>query len=297
MGKKDSFFDIISLKRLNKMAEEAMEIERDDALKAGALGYLHRGMTLCSMPYKDLKENTFYTRSNGTWEIQIFGSPKYGLPYGNIPRLLYIYLGTEAVRTQSPQIHLGSSLNDFLEKLGLTRCGGSRGDITRLNNQIKRLFSSKIILTFTDKHGEHDKYLNIADEMLIFWDNKNPLQRSFWESYITLNSTHFNELIKSPVPIDLRIVKELKSSALELDIYFWLSHRMFYLHKPTLIPYEMLQMQFGSEYKRLRDFKKKFLISFKKVLIFWPDLNFSEEKKGLRLSPSRLLIKPTPKKK
>ena len=292
-----SFFHIIGINRINRMVEEAMEIEREEALKAGAPGYLHRGMTLCSMPYKDLKEQTFYTRSNGTWELEIFSSPKYGLPYGNIPRLLYMYLGTEAVRTQSPQIALGNSLSEFLEKLGLIRAGGARGDITRLNNQIKRMFYSKIIITYTDRHSESKKSIDMVDGLFLLWDTKNPSQGSLWESYITLNKSYFDELIKAPVPIDLRIVKELKSSALELDIYFWLSHRMFYLHKPTLIPYDMLRMQFGSEYKRLRDFKKKFLVAFKKVLIFWPDLNFSEEKKGIRLSPSRLLIKPQPKKK
>ena len=58
-------------------------------------------------------------------------------------------------------------------------------------------------------------------------------------------------------------LKLLKRSPLALDIYFWLTYRMSYLQKDTLIPWEFLQMQFGAYYatdgRGPRDFKKKFL--------------------------------------
>jgi hypothetical protein len=55
----------------------------------------------------------------------------------------------------------------------------------------------------------------------------------------------------------------LKRSPIALDIYFWLTYRMFYLHRDTVIPWPLLQMQFGADYPQdalgLRHFKSKFL--------------------------------------
>ena len=58
---------------------------------------------------------------------------------------------TEAVRTQSPELVLGRSLSEFMEKLGLVPVGASR---TRLRNQMKRLFYSTVRLFYQDEHGE-----------------------------------------------------------------------------------------------------------------------------------------------
>ena len=55
--------------------------------------------------------------------------------------------------------------------------------------------------------------------------------------------------------------KAVKQSPMALDIYYWLTHRMSYLGRQTLIPWEALAMQFGAEYDRTRDFKRKFLVS------------------------------------
>jgi len=39
----------IRFKKLSRRIQEVIAIEREDALKAGTLGFLHRGLTLCSM--------------------------------------------------------------------------------------------------------------------------------------------------------------------------------------------------------------------------------------------------------
>jgi hypothetical protein len=46
------------------------------------------------------------------------------------------------VRTKEPHLVLGNTLRAFLDQLGLSSTGGKRGDITRLRNQMRRLFSS-----------------------------------------------------------------------------------------------------------------------------------------------------------
>ena len=86
--------------------------------------------------------------------------------------------------------------------------------------------------------------------------------------------------------LDLRALKALKGSPLALDIYSWLTYRMSYLRKPCLIPWEALQTQFGADYGRLRDFKRKFLGHLADVLQIYPAARLSEQPPGLSLRPS-----------
>ena len=61
------------------------------------------------------------------------------LPFGNLPpRLILAWLCTEAVRTQSRVIILGTSMAKFLKTLGVYTTSGETQ--TRLRNQMKRLF-------------------------------------------------------------------------------------------------------------------------------------------------------------
>ena len=77
------------------------------------------------------------------------------LPYGNLPRLLLAWVSTEAVRTQSRVLILGSSLSEFMRTLGInSTSGGVRGEQTRLRNQMKRLFGCTVSLLYQDEHGE-----------------------------------------------------------------------------------------------------------------------------------------------
>jgi hypothetical protein len=78
----------------------------------------------------------------------------------------------------------------------------------------------------------------------------------------------------------------LKDSPLALDIYSWLTYRLSYLRRPCLIPWKTLQTQFGADYGRLRDFKRKFLAHLADVLRVYPSARLSEQPVGLLLLPS-----------
>ncbi len=96
------------------------------------------------------------------------------------------------------------------------------------------------------------------------------------------------------MPIDLRALKALKGSPLALDIYSWLTYRMSYLRKPCLIPWEALQTQFGADYGRLRDFKRKFVSHLADVLHVYPAARLGEQPAGLLLRPSPTHLPPAP---
>ena len=54
-----------------------------------------------------------------------------------------------------------------------------------------------------------------------------------WESKIELGEKFFNEIINHPVPIDMNTLASLKRCALGLDLYLWLTYRMFTLRAPA----------------------------------------------------------------
>jgi hypothetical protein len=61
---------------------------------------------------------------------------------------------------------------------------------------------------------------------------------------------------------------------------------MSYLRKPCLIPWAALQTQFGADYSRPRDFKRRFLTHLADVLHVYPAARLSEQPTGLLLRPS-----------
>ena len=93
------------------------------------------------------------------------------LPFGNLPRLLLAWVCTEAVRTQSRELVLGSSLAEFMRKLGISSdSGGSRGERTRLRNQIDRLFHAYVSLIYEDGGYKESSSSLVADRVKLWWD-------------------------------------------------------------------------------------------------------------------------------
>jgi len=272
-----------------KMISESLAKEAEEAKKADKIGYMARSLIQATLPHKATPGSEF-VRRNGHLTLTILTPSAIGLPYGSIPRLLLSWITTEAFFTKSPVLQLGSTLSSFMAELGLLRTGGKRGDITRFRNQSKRLFSSSIFCHYAD--GQHDAgdALTIAAHHRLWWDPKQPDQMPLWQSTVTLGTEFFNEIIKNPVPVDMEALKYLKRSPLALDIYFWLTHRMFYLQKDTLLPWQLLQLQFGADYPHtpegLRDFKKKFIARLKQVLLLYDKAKAFPAENGLLLKPS-----------
>jgi hypothetical protein len=72
------------------------------------------------------------------------------------------------------------------------------------------------------------------------------------------------------VPLDQRAYRALSGSALAMDAYTWLAHRMWRIDKSVDITWAALHRDFGQEYKRQRDFKKKFTEALKKAQGVYP---------------------------
>jgi len=282
-------------RRVMRLVEDSLALEAESAKEAGAVGYMARALVQATMPHSKPKETSF-VRENGAFSMAIMAHPKVGLPYGSVPRLLVAYLTTEAVRSKSREIELGDTLSAFMAELGEVPTGGRWGSITRVKEQTKRLFASNIACTYTSDDRDAGVNLAVADSYELWWNPKNPDQASMFTSFVKLGERFFEEVTQNPVPVDLRALKALKKSPMALDTYCWLTYRMSYLSKPTVIPWEALQMQFGAEYKVTRQFKAAFLRHLKAVLLMYPDAHVQPVEHGLELRPSRPHIPKLPKR-
>ena len=263
------------------------------------LGFMARLTALCALPRINPGNRREYKRVNGPYRLYMQAGPETKLPFGNLPRLLLAWVCTEAVRTQSRELVLGSSLAKFMQKLGINSdSGGSRGDRTRLRNQMKRLFNASVRLIYEDEHGEASLNSLVADRTEFWWNERKPNERSLWDSKIRLGENFFNEIIRHPMPIDMNTLKALKRCALGLDLYLWLSYRTFTLKRPRRLSWRQLYCQFGVDPAKannkfaVRSFREKALRELKKIKLAWPSLNYSTAKGVLILSPSPPTIPP-----
>lgn len=284
-------------KQVDRLITEALAIEAEEAKEAGALGYMARALVQATIPHRATKDATF-TRKNGNYTFSIT-SPNAALPYGTVPRLLLAWLATEAVTTKSRELELGNNLSGFMRQLDMVPTGGRWGSITSLKSQTSRLFGSFIQCTYSAKDDkgkvqEAIQNMVIADSANLWWEPKDAQQSSLFNSTVTLSDNFYSEIVCNPVPVDIRALKALRKSPMALDIYAWLTYRMSYLKKPTTIPWEGLQAQFGAGYpdtaQGKRDFKKNFLKHLKRVVTVYPDARAGDGLSGLLIRPSKTHI-------
>ena len=268
---------------LERLLEAALDIEAESAKEAGALGFMARSLALSTMPHAKPQELT-HERTNGHFRVVIGGDPRYGLPYGTKPRLITVWLTSEAIRRKERRIVLGDNFAQFLRNIGVNQStGGSRGTISSVKDQTLRLFSSSIRVTYDDGEVFSMRRCDVVDEVELWWNwnSKTDNQLSLCESSVTLSENFFNEISDRPIPIDLRALNALRRSSMAIDIYCWLTHRLSYLRKPTPIPWIFLMRQFGAAYPQtdqgIRDFRKKFQARLRQVLVVYPEAKLNPE--------------------
>ena len=160
-------------RNVKNLLSEALSIGIESAIEAGALGFMARALVQATLPHR-AQRGTVYTRTDGDLTLSIVDLAGVGLPYGSYPRLLLIWITTEALRTKSRSLELGGSLSSFMAQLGLTPTGGRWGTIPRLRDQMQRLFSAAISTRWTGKTRDlshlQGNNLIVADDFDLWWN-------------------------------------------------------------------------------------------------------------------------------
>ena len=265
-------------KRHLQLINLAGDLAEETREEADTLGFMSRLLLMVNLPYrKPHQEINNWHRMNGHVSIDIVSAYKkgkfVGLPYGTYPRLILAYLVTQAVKTQSPIIYLGKSFGSFLKKLNL--CDGGK-QYKQMQNQLEKVLSASFSWTYETEEMYSRTNVQVSHQAHLWWK---PLENHdtspFWESYIKLNTDFFNEIIRHAVPLDLRILSALKNSPLGLDLYLFISWRIYKINKPIFISWESLQQQLGGQYHDVKVFARDCRIHIKRIQAICPDLNIS----------------------
>ena len=223
-------------RRSGSPIRQALYLDQEDAYAAGEVGFLARALVQASLPHSDPKANES-VRRNGHFTLSILAPKDVGLPFGRYPRLVLAYRPTEAVRRKSPDIELGSHFSHFCAALGIPPTTGPHGSLPMLREQLQRLFASTFQCIFHDEsQGRHagDGFL-IAEKREPCWDPRPGKGEAACGSHVLLSDRFFREATEAPVPLDLRVLRALRSP-FEIDLHVWLTWRFFRLRNPVTLP-------------------------------------------------------------
>lgn len=264
------------------------------------MAFTHAVLCQVGLPRAKVEGREFMRQSGAAWvNVQAGyldegkGPVQQPIPYGVMPRLALAWVSTYAVRHGAREIPIGDSAAEFLRlMLGADTVRQGARHAT-LRKQMHALAACRLQLGFRGR-----TFNGQPVEQFDAWvSNRDSEQRPLWPGVMTLSEHYFNELRDSAVPLDNRALHALKGSALALDVYAWLAHRLHRIEgKGVVLHWKSLREQFAQEYKGKdpdKDFKKEFLPVLRKVQAVYPSANVKQVTGGLLLLGSP---PPIPKK-
>lgn len=260
------------------------------------LAFNHGILCQVGLPRSKVSGDSFLRRSGDAWvHVQAGvldegkGPVQQTIPYGPLPRLALAWVSTYAVRHNTAEIPIGDSAAEFLRLMGMDDQGAR---YKTLRTQMHALASCRLQMGFKGR-----TYNAQPVEQFDAWINdKDNDQRPLWPGALRLSDSFFNILMERPVPLDNRALLALKGSALALDIYCWLAHRLRRIEgRPIILYWHSLREQFAQEYTGKnpdKDFKAAFLPQLHKVLMVYPTAKVKQVRGGLLLMPSPPPVPP-----
>ena len=253
--------------------------------------FMHAVLCQVGLPRSEVKAREF-TRTTGGASMLIeagkwFDGFRYHdmpLPYGTRPRLVLFHVCSEAIRRKSPEVEVERSASGFLDRLGIAKGGESMAAFKR---QMLALAACRMQIGYRTE----TKVVNVkCDPISRFdaWMQHDNGQLGLWPGSITLSGDFYETLREHAVPLDPRAIGALQNSALALDTYTWLAHRLCRVkqNKGVTLYWKNLKDQFGQEYRCDKDFKREFSGALRKAHAVYPDAKMEFVRGGLRLFPS-----------
>ena len=276
----------------------ALTKEADRSVKAGPPDYLPAVLCQVGLPRSPTEGRTF-ERTSGNVSLQVEAGKVWDgkawqqqpIPYGVRPRLALIHIATQAVRTNSRTVDVGGSVNAFLTELGLDNGGKAYG---QMRTQMTALAVCTLRLGRVDTRtiGGVERDFAVTLDAKPFrqfeaWIDSSGNQPSLWPTEVELTQEFFDSIRQSAVPLEHRALAQLAHSALALDLYTWLAHRLYRVRRGgTRISWAALQEQFGTEYSDRKQFKREFKRRLREVLGAYSNAKVDEVEGGIMLHAS-----------
>ena len=254
------------------------------------IAFVHSAFCHVGLPRKASDDRVFERRS-GHVNIRIeagsssdgIGKREPQLPYGVLPRLILIHLSTESVRTRSRRVDFESTRH-LLTTLGLQTSGGARGGYRNVPCQLEALSTFRISLGFQADGLSAGVECEPVELVGVPWRSPERSD-STRRIVLQLSEPFYASLIERAVPFDPRALAALKHSALAIDVYAWLAHRLCRVNRVqgSKVSWYNLREQFGQEYRNSRDFKREMRRAVRQAIVVYPAARVAEVVGGLVL--------------
>lgn len=266
----------------------ARRVDGQQGLAPITMGYAPRDFVIYGMPHKPVTGGT-YRRSSGQLVYKIIGDESVGVPYGQ-DRIIGIFLATAFQMLGRPANNIlrFKVPADILRLVHLPRDvdwdswnpGGTM--MAQLRQSLARTMEATYVVTTTavdggtGDAGEAKARYALMKRYSLWFSNKQHMnQHTLWPNIIELDSEFADDLRKHPVPINLDMVRELRTKTAALDLALWQAWRSYGCRKETRInvfgPSGLLE-QLGSKPKqanfKMRQQLKEWQREVKKA---WPE--------------------------
>ena len=280
---------IILTEQDQKLIEAGAEIATNPP-SGEDMAFTHAVLCQVGLPRAKVEGREFMRQSGSAWvNIQAgyldegHGPVLQPIPYGVMPRLSLAWVSTYAVRNKEREIPIGDSAAEFLRLMGMESDGRRYSTLRR---QMHALAACRLQLGFKGRTFNGQP----VQQFDAWVSNRDTHQRALWPGVMVLSEDYYGSLIESAVPLDNRALMALKGSALALDVYAWLAHRLHRIGaRGVTLHWNALREQVAQEYAVKdpdKDFKKKFLPALKKVLAVYPEAKVKPVTGGLLLVSS-----------
>ncbi len=263
-----------------------------------AFNISYSGFAVLSLPHKALPKITDAwerTLADGKFMLRIepgrlpIGGKwqEFGVPFGSRARLIMLYLQTQCLLHGSRTIKLGSSLYEWLNRMGVP-IGGP--NYKAVKEQANRIRAATLAFAMPGQKGTPFKQDFIVTGGVIFSDDDiaDPRQPRLWEDEIVLSETFYDALRKHPVPLNESAIRAISNESWAIDVYIWLCYRLWSLETKIELSWAQLRDQFGpgAAYRKLANFRQKFLPVLQSALAVYPEARVEVTPGGIILLPS-----------
>lgn len=139
-----------------RLVDLAAEVLTDEKVAAG---FTYSGFCMASLPHRSLPNESQWVRKSEDFSLIIepgklfrHGEEEgtlYGVPLGPRARVILLYLQSEAIKSNSREIELGSSMRQWLDRMGIERGGKT---YRAFCDQAARISACRLTFAFR-KHG------------------------------------------------------------------------------------------------------------------------------------------------
>lgn len=251
-------------------------------------GITHAGFALTSLPHKRIAEGLWKRDGHRTTLLVESGRHRdgtpIGVPYGSIARLILLYLQTEAVRTNTPEVKLGRSMKSWMLRMSLTTGGRTYQLVTE---QARRISACRLTF-FTDRGDGTESRHNgtFVQDAITFTGASDDDQPALWQDRVRLDPSFWQSLRDHPVPVREDAIRAIGTRSLAIDVYIWLAYRLHALGGATPVGWAAIHAQFGTGFRLARQIKPSFMEALTLALAVYPEARVETGRQGLLLHPS-----------